>query len=89
MQVLCKSSKDAAEIRCSVCGQGFALYWERQSKTERTLAMKDVASALRKHHNTHAGPEAHPNCGFLVQSAIASLTFSGAANLGNAPSWAL
>src|SRR5579863_6872888 len=35
MQVLCKSSNEQPDTCCSVCGQGFVLFWERPTKTER------------------------------------------------------
>lgn len=89
MQVLCKSSQDAAGIRCSVCGQGFALYWERQSKAERSKAVEEIAKTLRSHHTKDAGPAAHPDRGFLVPEWNGPIAFSGAAILGSAPSWAL
>ncbi len=89
MQVLCKSSNEGASICCSVCGQGFALYWERQSKIERSLATQEIAKTLRSHHTKHAGPAAHPDRGFLVPEWAGPVAYSGAAILGNAPSWAL
>ncbi|HEY1986695.1 MAG TPA: hypothetical protein VGG85_14865 [Terracidiphilus sp.] len=89
MQVLCKSSNEYAETNCSVCGQGFALYWERPTKNERTLALREIEKTLRSHHYNQAGPEAHPNRGFLVPEWKGAVAFSGAAILGNAPSWAL
>ena len=89
MQVLCKSSNDAVETCCSVCGQGFVLFWERHSKLERTLALQEIAKTLRSHHSEEAGPEAHPQRGFLVPAWDGPVAFSGAAMLGNAPSWAL
>ena len=90
MQVLCKSSNQGtAGICCSVCGQGFALYWERQSKTERSIALQEIARTLRSHHTRDAGPAAHPDRGFLVPEWTGPVAFSGAAILGNAPSWAL
>jgi hypothetical protein len=89
MQVMCKSSNQEAETCCSVCGQGFALYWERQNKMERAATLKEVAKTLRSHHKKQAGPEAHPDRGFLVPEWNGPAAFSGAAILGNAPSWAL
>jgi hypothetical protein len=89
MQVLCKSSNEHAETSCSVCGQGFALFWERPSKPERAQAMREIEKILRSHHYNVAGPEAHPNRGFLVPQWEGQIAFSGAAILGNAPSWAL
>jgi hypothetical protein len=89
MQVLCKTSSEHAETSCSVCGQGFALYWERQTKTERAQALKEIEKTLRSHHYNQSGPEAHPTRGFLVPEWKGPVAFSGAAILGNAPTWAL
>jgi hypothetical protein len=89
MQVLCKSSNGHADTHCRVCGQGFALFWERQSKPERTQALREIEKALRSHHYNQSGPEAHPNRGFLIPEWKGQTAYSGAAILGNAPSWAL
>lgn len=89
MQVLCKISEEQVETHCSVCGQGFALYWERPSKAERSQALREIEKVLRNHHYNLAGPEAHPRRGFLVPEWKGSVDASGAAILGNAPSWAL
>lgn len=89
MQILCKSIDENADTCCSVCGQGFVLYWERESKSERTEALREVDKALRSHHSSLTGPEAHPTRGFLVPEWEGAVASSGAAILGNAPSWAL
>lgn len=89
MQVLCKSTNDDADTNCSVCGQGFAVYWERQTKPERAQLMREIEKTLRGHHYNQAGPEAHPQRGFLVPEADSPIASSGAAIRGNAPSWAL
>ncbi len=89
MQVLCKSSTEHADTCCRVCGQGFALYWEGQSKLERAQALREIEKTLRSHHLKVAGPEAHPTRGFVVQEGTGPIAFSGAAIRGNAPSWAL
>jgi hypothetical protein len=89
MQVLCKVTSSAADVCCSVCGQGFALYWERQNKIERAQALSEVAKTLRSHHRDKSGPEAHPQRGFLVPEFRGPASDSGAAVLGSAPSWAL
>lgn len=89
MQVLCKTTKDQADTCCSVCGQQFVLFWERQTKSERAHALKEIDKTLRSHHYNQAGPEAHPSRGFLVPEWKGPVAYSGAAILGNAPSWAL
>jgi hypothetical protein len=66
MQVLCKSTSGNAETHCCVCGQGFVLFWERQSRTERVQAMREIQSTLRNQHRNHKGANAHPNGAFLV-----------------------
>lgn len=89
MQVLCKSTNDHADTNCSVCGQGFAVYWERQTKPERTQALREIEKTLRGHHYNQAGPEAHPERGFLVPEGNGANASSGTAVPGHAPSWAL
>lgn len=85
MQVLCKSSDTKIEAQCSICGQGFTLYWERQTPTERAEALEAVESVLRDHHRGNQGVGAHPEYGFLVPAWDGPVAFSGAAILGNAP----
>jgi hypothetical protein len=89
MQVLLKSTEAAAETRCTICGQGFVMFWERQTKAERTESMRAVETALRHHHHAGGGPNVHPVKGFLVPAWDGPIAFSGAAILGNAPVWAL
>jgi len=89
MQVLCKSHETVVETRCGVCGQGFALYWERQTKMERAEALREIARTLREHHKDGLGMDVHPVKGFLVPAWDGPVAFSGAALLGSAPSWAL
>jgi hypothetical protein len=89
MQVLCKSSELAIETQCKVCGLGFALFWERQTRTERAEAMRQVDKALRLHHRDGLGPHVHPVKGFLVPEWDGPVAYSSAAILGSAPVWAL
>ena len=89
MQVLVKASDENVETRCSICGQGFALYWERQTRLERAEALREIGKTLRQHHRGDGGHKAHPDRGFLVPEWNGPIAFSGAAILGNAPSWAL
>jgi hypothetical protein len=90
MQVLCKSTSHSPDLNCPVCGQGFVLVSERQSKAERASALREVTRALRSHHvQVRGGPSAHPRRGFAVPDASGSDSFSGATVLGSAPSWAL
>jgi hypothetical protein len=89
MQVFCTSTSDNPELRCSVCGQGFALIWERQSKAERAAALMGIVRTLRSHHARGSSPNAHPQHGFIVADSDGPKEFSGAAILGHAPTWAL
>lgn len=89
MQVLCKSTNGNSEMHCSVCGQGFVMFWERQSRAERSEAIRDIQKTLRHQHRTQKGAEAHPNGGFLVPEWNGSVSSSGASIVGAAPSWAL
>jgi hypothetical protein len=65
------------------------MFWERQSQSERAEAMREIQKVLRKQHYNQAGPQAHPRGGFLVPEWNGHTAFSGAAILGNAPTWAL
>jgi hypothetical protein len=89
MQVLCKSTTGNAEISCCVCGQGFVLFWERQSRSERMEALQEIQKTLRGHHQELAGVEAHPQTGFLIPEWDGPIAASGAGLLGHAPTWAL
>lgn len=89
MQVLCKGTKGNAEMHCCVCGQGFVMFWERQSRSERAEALKEIQKTLRNQHRNQRGPEAHPTGGFVVPEWNSSVSASRASILGHAPSWAL
>jgi hypothetical protein len=89
MQVLCKGTQGDPEMSCSICGQGFVMFWERQSRSQRAAATRAIQETLRNQHKMQKGPEAHPNGGFLVPEWKGTLAASGAAILGHAPSWAL
>jgi len=89
MQVLCKSTKGNAEMHCCVCGQGFVMFWDRQSRAQRVEAIREIQLTLRHQHRNQRGPEAHPNGGFMVPDWESSNAASGTSMLGQAPSWAL
>ena len=89
MQVFCKGTTGNAEIKCSVCGQGFVLFWERQSRPERIEALREIQKTLRGHHQKQAGPEAHPQAGFSIPEWDGQIASNGTAELGHAPTWAL
>jgi len=89
MQVLCKSTKGNAEMHCCVCGQGFVMFWERQSRAERIEATREIQNTLRHQHRNQKGKEAHPNGSFLVPERSGFDSGSGASIRGHAPSWAL
>ncbi len=89
MQVLCKSTNGFAETHCCVCGQGFVIFWERQSLTERAEAKREIQAMLRNHHRSHTGLLAHPPGGFLVPERNGPIALSGASISGHAPVWEL
>ncbi len=88
MQVLCKASNSASDIRCNVCGQGFLVYWTRTSPAERLAARDGILKALRAHHDESDTVAAHPTEGFNVPEWDGDARDSAAALLGNAPEWA-
>jgi hypothetical protein len=83
MQVLLKHSETKKDIECSVCKQGFHIYWERSSPAERETMRAIVQGELVRHHdnkdNTHT---AHPTKPFNLPEWGGEHQFSGAALLG-------
>ena len=88
MQVLCKASNTASDVRCSVCGQGFLVYWTRSSAEERKERRAEIVQALREQHTENNGPEAHPRTAFNLPEWDGETSVSAAALIGNAPGWA-
>ena len=92
MQVLCKKSEATEannQICCSVCGQAFNLFWERNSLAEQKAQMPELHAALRAQHHDSTSSDVHPRTGFNLPSWSGVPRFSGAALLGGAPAWAL
>ena len=56
---------------------------------ERAEALREIQKVLIDQHRSSAGPQAHPQRGFLVPAWDGPVAYSGAAILGHAPSWAL
>jgi len=79
MQVLCKKTSGNAETHCCVCGQGFLMFWDRQSRAERIATVHEIQRVLRNHHRTSAAPGAHPNDSFMVPEWSGAGAFSGTA----------
>ena len=88
MQVLCKASNTASDLRCNICGQGFLVYFTRTSPQERAQRRAEILQALRDHHNGDSSHLAHPTTGFNLPEWSGNPRFSAAALLGNAPTWA-
>jgi hypothetical protein len=64
MQVLLRRSEFRQDVNCSICGQGFRLYWEQNSPPERATMRAIVLGELRDHHSEEQGDNktaaAHP-----------------------------
>ena len=88
MQVLCKASNTASDVRCSICGQGFLVYFTRTSPQERAARLTEVQHSLRDHHAATDASAAHPTQGFHLPEWNGAPEYSAAALLGNAPAWA-
>ena len=87
MQVLCKATNGNAETFCSICGQGFVMFWDRQSRTERAAALREIQEALRHHHRSASGPEVHPTAAFPVPDWNGTAVHKDEDVSGSAPSW--
>jgi hypothetical protein len=83
MQVLLKRSEEKKDIQCSVCKQGFRLYWERTSAAEReTMRAIIQGELIRQHDNKINVRDAHPAMPFNLPEWSGEPQFSGAALLG-------
>ncbi|WP_035347314.1 hypothetical protein [Edaphobacter aggregans] len=82
MQVLLKPSTERKDIQCTVCQQGFRLYWERSEFAERETMRAIVLADLRRHHASDPTPAAHPAGLFNLPDWGGEPQFSGAALLG-------
>ena len=81
-QVLCKRSNEASDVRCSICGQGFLVYWSRFSRAEQDDCRRQIQNELRNHH-THnladgGSHEVHPGDGFSVPLWAGAAPFAAA-----------
>ena len=83
MQVLLKRSQEKKDIECSVCKQGFRLYWERTSPSERETMRAIIQGELIRHHDNKLNAiDAHPARPFNLPEWSGEHQFSGAALLG-------
>jgi hypothetical protein len=85
MQVLCKATNGNAETHCCICGLGFVMFWDRQSRNERVAALHDIQETLRLHHRSAPGPEAHPTANFPVPDWSGLTELASAAQFGLTP----
>jgi hypothetical protein len=68
MQILCKASETACDVRCTVCGQGFQVFWTRSWAKDHT-STTDIQEILACQHREAAGSAAHPAREFSVSIA--------------------
>ena len=89
-QVLCTLSHEGSDVRCTVCGQGFLVYWSRFSRAEQAECRRTIQEQLRIHHVISQDPGAdrriHPRAAFNVPEWTGLPHFSAASLLGNSKS---
>lgn len=69
MQILCKASDHSCDVRCSVCGQGFLVYWTRSSAEDRQAAT-EIGEMLCAQHRDSSSPAAHPSREFSLSVTL-------------------
>jgi hypothetical protein len=79
MQVLYRATNVTSDLRCSVCGQGFLVYWTPTTAEQRARWQRELLEVLRSHHTTSSAPNAHPAVGFNLPEWAASGRFPVAA----------
>jgi hypothetical protein len=85
MQVLCISNEGYPNVECKICGQKYALYFERSSQPEQEEAIEMVQQTLVNHHVLGNEFSVHPQKPFNVPAWSGPAHMSGAAILGGAP----
>ncbi len=85
MQVLCKITNTASDVRCKVCGQGFLVYWSRTARSERDHVGRQIEEALSQQHTASHSSQAHPRAGFTVtrwsgSQALSALSLSASSS---------
>ena len=82
-EVVCKLSNEVSDVRCSVCGQGFLVYWARFSRAEQVESRRVIQETLRGHHAGLAADAVHPRESFTVVDVVSDLAgaveYAGAA----------
>ena len=67
MQVLLKRTDEKKDIECTVCRQGFRLYWAPEAPAERATIRAIVESELSRHHDSNDSTAAvHPTGHFSL-----------------------
>jgi hypothetical protein len=89
MQVLCKATNGNAETHCCICGQGFVMFWDRQSRSERVIALHEIQETLRRHHRNSPGPDVHPSAGFPVPDWNGATEVANVASSGSEVTWGI
>ena len=81
MQVLLKHSQENRDIECSICRQGFRLYWEPTSMAERETMRAIVQGELRLQHRSlnNELQTAHPEQPFPLPEWAGDYQISGPA----------
>lgn len=51
MQLVCSSAESGSDVRCPVCGQGFLLYWTRNSPGDQPELVSVIMDALARQHS--------------------------------------
>jgi hypothetical protein len=89
-QVLCTFSNDGSDVRCSICGQGFIVYWSRFTRAEQEGSRRLIQNELRNHHAASLGSApnhaVHPRAAFSVPAWADQPSVPAGAMLVNAPS---
>src|SRR5260370_17286218 len=89
MQVLLRRSDDKQDIQCSICNQGFRLYWERSSLAEQATMRAIIHGELRQQHATDETPSPHPSAPFNLPTWSRPPQNSGPAPLAGLPDFHL
>lgn len=89
MQVYCRKTNGNAELNCCVCGQGYVIFWDRQTAMERVVVRAEIQQMLRRQHREAAVCEAHLLQEFVVPEWQSTHPHEVAVVAGDVPVWEL
>jgi hypothetical protein len=87
MRIVCDHEEFHPDTRCSVCGEGFVLYFEGESSHDKSMAIQETMMVLSHHHDEHEGNNVHPRGIFILEERKGKIPAAILPRTDLMPSW--